>query len=118
MVVENVGNESPVVTKDRDIPSHECDLAVIENLKLFSASSSSIVVVDKLFEISHGLLVDIFELVATVSSLMDSLPAMFFVIVPNLALFTCDFLFLLLNELLFTIWTHSLEFVQIMIKSY
>ena len=86
MIVQHVRNQTPIVSKYRNIPSHECYFAVIENhLNLLLIIIFSLVficlliaLVDLLLELFHCLwrvLKDILEMLAAVASQMLSFGA-------------------------------------------
>lgn len=118
VVIQHICNEAPVVAKDRDIPPHECDFAVVENhLHLCSLPPicmmlllSSIILVDQLLQLLHRLrrvLEDILELLAAVTSQMVSLATQLSVAAPELLLLLSDSLFLPVDDLLIFVLTKS-----------
>ena len=98
MVGQDIGNEPPVITKNRDIPSQESNFTVTESLHLLLIAvppNALIIIIDELPQIFHclwGVLVYILEFLAAVVSLMVAFNTEFSMAVPHL-------LFLSLNPL-------------------
>jgi len=111
MIVQDIGDEAPVITKYRDIPSHEGNFAIIKNLHLFLIVILAVVIVDELLQVFHCLwriLVHILEFLAAVTSLMMPFAAELSVAAPHLLFFFRNVLLALVDDGLISIWSKSL----------
>lgn len=119
MIIQHICNEAPIVPKDRNIPSHKCYFAVIENhLNLLLIIIFSLVficlliaLVDLLLELFHCLwrvLEDILEMLAAVTGQMLPFCAEFLMAARQFLALLGNGLSLLSNIVLVSIWPKSL----------
>lgn len=119
MIIQHICNETPIVSEDRNIPSHKCYFTVIENhLDLFLIIIFSLVficlliaLVDLLLELFHCLrrvLEYILEMLTAVTGQMLSFCAEFLMAARQFLALLGNGLSLLSDIVLVSVWPKSL----------